>query len=560
MAEILKRFNDGQVIAVATTKELKDISHMDSSLLRKVNGNSGTKHLGTVNLIENLTTAKVPFMKEIMKNSDYMYVDGRKGKFSYDILMGAEYPVVVENIEEGEYLGKDGTSFKIKLSIPFRPGDIISYDMDGLQLYVKEDEEVVKRGDGYEHTVTLISRNPDAYFASSHLQAGTRFYKIRSVLTEYSTSEWSGITGGGTPSKVTLEHHLGAAQGVQVSYTDYAATMSIGGQESSYITEALLRQSSVFGSSSDKAEDKFLIAGTMGKNGSFNASNVKTVDRLMNVLAMGEITKMLASNILFGQAATITGRNGSAVINDGIYQQLRRGNRLTYRNETELKAMLRQASDIIYQGTSIRKELRQMKFKAGSRAFDLVRKLFKDEFKATNTVLVDQNMIPVPILSGKDRYNLEYQSYAIGKAYLEGIGNVEIEHDPSLDYDFGDIVARGYSGGMNKRAWSLIMWDIADPRVTNLLDKSVAPAGVEIDQMAQRKNLYIVKPDNTPDISWGTETGRMSGQGVNSVGGYQGETFWCKGQMDGFILDKGRTILIEREDAFTEAVIKNFNA
>jgi len=560
MAEILKQYNNGQVIAVATTKELKDISHMDSSLLSRVKGNTGTKHLGTVNLIENLTTAKVPFIKELMQNSDYMYVDGRKGKFSYDILMGAEYPVIVQNIEEGSYLGKDGTRFKIKLSIPFRQGDIISYDMDGLQLYVVDDEEVKREGDGYVHTVTLATKNPDAYFAASHLVAGTRFYKIRGVLTEYSTSEWSGITGGGTPSKVTLEHTLGAAQGVQVSYTDYAASMSIGGGENSYMTDELLKQSSLFGSRNDKGEDKYLVAGVVGANGKFSASGVKTVDRLMSILATGELTKMLSSGILFGQAATLTGRNGTATINDGIYTQLRRGNRLTYRNETELRSMLRQASDIIYQGTSIRKELRKMKFKAGSRVFDLVRLIFKNEFKLTNVTFLDQSMIPVPILTGKNRHELEYQSFSIGKAYLEGIGNVEIEHDPSLDYDFGDIITRGYTGGMNKRAWSLIAWDIADPKVSNLLDKSVAPAGVEIDQMAQRKNLYIVKPENIPDISWGKEIGRMSSTNVQSVGGYQGETFWCKGQMDGFVLDLGRTILIEREDVFTEANVGNFNA
>jgi hypothetical protein len=559
MAEILKQYNNGQVIAVATMKELKDISHIDSSMMSKLNGNKDGKHLGTVNLIENLTNTKVSFLKNIMQNSDYMYVDGRKGKFKYDVLMDAEYPIIVQNIEEGEYLGKDGTRFKIKLSIPFRQGDIISYDMDGLQLYVVDDEEIRKEGDGFIHVVELATKNPDAYFSGAHLKAGTRFYKIRGVLAEYSTSEWSGITGGGVPSKVTLEHTLGAAQGVQVSYTDYAATVGIGGGENSYVTEHLLRQSSLYGDSKTRAEDKFLIAGTK-VNGQLSMKGVKTVDRLMNVLATGELTKMLASSILFGQAATITGKNGVSVINDGIYQQLRQGIRLTYRNETELRSMLRQASDIIYQGTNIRKELREMKFTVGSRAFDLVRLLFKKEFELKNVTFVDQSLIPVPILTGKDRYDLDYKSFAIGSAYLEEIGYVTLEHDASLDYDFGDVVIRGYTGGMNKRAWSLIMWDIADPKVTNLLDKNVAPEGVEIDQLAQRKNLYIVKPEGIPDISWGTETGRKSGTGVNSVGGYQGETFWCKGQMDGFVLDKGRTVLIEREDVFTEANVGNFNA
>ena len=46
--------------------------------------------------------------------------------------MEIDKPCVVQNVEEGDYLGIDGSFFDIKLSHPFSPGDILTYDqVDG---------------------------------------------------------------------------------------------------------------------------------------------------------------------------------------------------------------------------------------------------------------------------------------------------------------------------------------------------------------------------------------------------------------------------------------------
>lgn len=555
---ILKTFNNGQVIALATQKQIKDISHMDSKILHNLDFKENKKSLGLVNLFENMGIIKVPFMKEMMQNCDYLYVNGREGAFTYDLLMDAEYPTVIQNIENDEYLGIDGVPFKMKTSHPFRQGDILSYDQDGVQVYVLPDSEVVDEGDGFVHEVAVSSKDPNAYFPASKLAAGTRIYKIGNALPEYGLNEWSGITGSGTPSKVTMEFRIGSPQGVQVSYTDYGCSVSLEGKENSYITDHLLRTAETYGGMTEtKAEDKYLVIGKLNKEGKLTSQGIQKVDKLMNALAMAELYKMTATRMMFAQANIITGNGGSSArVNEGIYPQLRRGHRFTYRNEVELRAMLMQAADVIYAKTNIGIEYRKLKFKAGRRAFDLVRQMFKTEFQNTFTTFLDQSAVPVPLLQGKDRHNLDYQTFSIGKAFLEGIGNVEIEHDPSLDYDFGDVVVRGYTGGFSKRSWSLVMWDIADSQYSNALDPKVAPKGVTVDQKSMGKNMYIVKPDGVPEVSFGSETGRMSGSNVNSVFAHQGETFWCKSQMDAFILDLGRVVLIEREDAYTEDAIK----
>lgn len=550
--KLLKQFNNGQVIGITTSKSIKDISAIDSRILSDT-AEIKPKSLGLLNFFEQAQITKVPFLRDVMSNNDYIYVNGREGGFTWDVLMDLEYPTVVENIEgDNTYLGIDNTTFKIKTSHPFRQGDILSYDpQDGVQAIVSEDFEVVNTGNGYIHTVTLNSKDREAYFPASKLVSGTRIFKIGHVGGEFST-QFSGITGGGTPQKVTMEYRLGSISGVEVAYTEWANSIAIDKSENSHLTEHLLAKAHALGDIGYEGKGDTLFYGEKQSNGKIK---VKKVENLMRALAMAELFNISATRMMFAHGSVVTGINGSKRINEGIYPQLKRGHRFTYRNDVELRSMMQQAADVIFSNTHVPIEMRKLTFKAGRRAHDLVRQMFKEEFKGTFPLVIEQDSVPVKLLEGSDRNNLVYRSFAIGEAFLNGIGNVKIEHDPSLDYDFGDIVVRGYTGGLNKRSWSLVIWDATDPMYSNVYDKSLLPKGVTVDQRARGKNLYIVKPENTPDVSYGTETGRMSGSNVRSVGRHMGETFWCYSQMEAWIPDLSRVVLIEKEDAYTEDTI-----
>lgn len=554
MPKILKQIGGHQVIGIASSKEVKDISHIDSRLLHNMDYKLTRNNLGMLNLFENTQIVRVPFLKNIMQSNDYLYTNGRRGSLTWEVPLDMEYPTIVDNIEDGEYLGIDGLPFKLKTSHPFRPGDIITYDYyDGVQVSVIEDSEVVDDGNGFIHQVTINSKDRTAYYPISKIVPGTQMFKVGSTLGEYSTSAWSGIVGGGTPKKVTLEHQIGSPQGVEVSYTDFANSISINGQSNSNITENLLARAYQMGEAVQDKEGGFIFTGTKKKNGQIR---VEKVEKLYKLLAMAELYKMTATRLMFAHGATITGLNGAKRVNEGVYTQLRRGHRFTYRNEIELEAMMRQASDVIFSNVPVPIEHRELKFKAGRRAYDLVRQIFKEAFQSTFPIFVDQSAVPVKLLEGKDRYNLTYQSFAIGKAFINGIGNVEIEHDSSLDYDFGDVIIRGYSGGLSKRSFSMCIWDVTDPMYTNVYNKSLIPKGVEVDQRAEGKNLYLIKAKNTPDVSFGTQTGRVTGQNVQSSMQHMGETFWCVSQLDALIPDLSRVVLIELEDSFTEDAIQ----
>jgi len=552
--KLLAQFNNSQVIGITGGKQVKDMGHVDSSILGALDMAKTDNHLGLVQMFEMTGMVKLPFLRDILKSKDVIRVNGRQGKFTYDVDMGMEYPTVVQAIDNGEeFLGIGQTPFRIHLSHPYRPGDVLTYDpAEGLQVIVSEDVAVKNVGNGYIHTVTMNHSSERAYFPIDKVLPGTRFYKVNHAIGEFGR-DLSGITGAGTPKKVKLEYQIGAVKGVEVEYTDWANSMSLNGKDASWVTDSLYNKAINLSGDDKDMNDKYIIMGTKMKNGKVNPKTAK-VEKLLPMLALAELYKINSSALMFSQGSIQVGSTGAKRVSEGIYPQLKKGTRLTYNNEIELRSMIKAAADHIFSGLASHIEVtsRQLKFKGGKRAYDLVREMFKAEFQSHHSVFMNSDAIPVPLLTGKDRNNLEFQSFAIGKAFLNGIGNVEIEHDISLDYDFGDVVLRGYTGGMNKRSWSLVIWDVTDPMYSNVNNKNLLPKGVTVDAGSKGRNLYLVKPENAQDVSWGYETGRMSGTNVRSMSKNQGETFWCKSQMDAWIPDLSRVILIERPDAISE--------
>lgn len=557
MKQLFSQHNGAQVIGVTSKKDLGNLSDTDSRLLENTDMANTKNHLGMLHMFDAAGIVKVPFFLDPMKNSDYILVNGVKGKFQYDIQNESKKCAVVQNVEEGvEKLGVDGAPFRIHLTQEFRPNDILTYDpIDGAQVVVEEDSEVEITDNGFIHTVVLLRKDRNNYFPASKLTAGTPFYKIGNALGEFSTG-YSGLTGTQLPSKTTLEYQIGSPQGVEVSYSDWANSFILDGEENSYLSEQLLQQAHAFAEQGAVTKDQTLIYAE--KNPSTGKLEVRKAMNLLHALALAELYKMNATRAMFAHAGTITGGSTGKRVNEGIYPQLRRGYRFTYNNEPELRARIRQAADVIFSRSNVPVTKRQIKFKVGARAEALVKEMFKKEFINTNPIFMNHDIMGnTPLLTG-DRYNKTYETFAISKSYLAGIGNVTVEHDPALDYDFGDYIARGYSGGYSKRSYSLIIMDMGSEEYSNLFNKDVLPKGqdVVVHPDARKKNMFLIKPKGRPDVSFGTQTGRMAGKGVNSVSAEQGETFWANMQMDAWIPDLSRCILIELADAFTDEELK----
>lgn len=552
--KLLAQFNNSQVIGVTGGKEVRNMSHIDSSILGALDMTKTDSHLGLVNFFEATGMVKNPlFMKDILQSRDVIRVNGRSSKFTYDVDMGMEYPTVVQDIDQSEdFPGIAQTPFKINLSHPFRPGDILTYSLtDGIQVIVSEDIPVQNTGIGYIHTVTINHQSEHAYFPKDKLAKGTRFFKAGHAMGEYSQDAWSGITGSGTPKRVKLEYQIGAVKGVEVGYTDWANSMNLNGENARWMSDSLLNAAMSLTGDDKDLKDKFVVYGKQGANGMVNSGKV---EKLLPMLALAELYKINSTALMFSQGSIQTGSNGAKRVSEGIYPQVKKGNRLTYNNDIELRIALKQAADIIFSGASAMIDVydRHLKFKGGKRFVDIVRNLFANEFKNTYPLALEAASLPGPLLTGKNLNDLTYTSFAIKKAFLNEIGHVEVMHDVSMDFDLGDVVQVGYTGGMNKRSYSGMIWKASSSEYSNARNKSLLPDGVTVEEGAKGNNLYLVKPRDVADVSWGSEKGRVDGTNVASVGKHQGETFWCKSQMDAWIPDLSEVILIEQPDTLTE--------
>jgi hypothetical protein len=549
-------YNNSAVVSIMPKSQLKNVNFVDSSLLGSLDPSMLSHNLGLVNLLQSRQIIKVPLLSEIFANKDIIEVNGEKSHFEYETLMDVEYPTVVQAVTEGEKLGLGGVPFKIKTSHVFKQGDVLLVDYyDGLQLHVVEGEEIVDEGDGYVHTVELNIKDPDAYFQASLLVKGTRITRGFSTMGEYSENAWSGIQGGGVPTKVKHRFNISSPQGIEVNYTAAAMSINMGeGKDMSHIQEYLLRKAKGMGDINLATDPAYLV---IGKKVEGNKQVVQKVEKLMSILALGELAEMQATRMMFAQGATYTSIKGAKRVNEGFYPAMRRGHRFTYSNTTELKEVLKRASDVVFQQNQYTPmELRRIKMRGGFEAVTLVRQIFKEQFISTNPLFLDQKAVPVPILTGTDRHNLTYDTFTIGEAFIAGIGKLKIEHDPSFDYDYSDIIQRGYQRGRNKRSWSLAIFDISDSNYSNAFDASLLPNGVSVMEGSKNKNFFAVKNKNAPAISYGYETGRVNGENVRSMRTSRDETFYAQTQLDPFILDYGKVVLIEREDAFTEAAAR----
>lgn len=541
---IIKQFNNGTLIATMPKSKVKDMGFTDSALLRNT-FKEHRAHLGTLQLFQEMDIVTVPLMKELTEKKNYMYVNGIDGAFTWDVLLDATFPEVVEDVEEGEYLGIDLDEFKIKLSYPFRQNDILTYDpIDGVQVLVVGNVE--DTGNGFVHTVKLVTNNREAYFPKNKLVAGTRFGKIDNVVGEYD-NKFSGVDNAISNSKATLEFRLGGVRGVEVAWTTWAKSVSLNtgdhAKAHSETLNALQNQMNAWGAKGDD----MLVYGMKTPQGKLA---IKRIDGVLETLAMAEFYKMTATGIMFNQGMTVTGGMSSKKINEGILPMARRGHRFTYNNASELKSMIKKAADTIFRNSIIPTEKRRLMFKGGFEVTKLLKDLFKQEFISTYPMALEPLSLPAPLLVG-GLDGITYKTFTITESFINGIGNVAIEHDPSFDYDFGDFVSRGFEGigGRSKRTWSLVIWDAADSKYSNVHDKSVLPNGVAFDDKAKGGNLWLVKPEGLPDVNTSRKIGRTEGTNVAAVMDTMGEEFAVWGSMSAWIKDLTSLVIIEKANS-----------
>ena len=156
-------------------------------------------------------------------------------------------------------------------------------------------------------------------------------------------------------------------------------------------------------------------------------------------------------------------------------------------------------------------------------------------------------MLPKSPVSGTSLTELTMGAIRFTSVFIQGLGNVSIKHDPSLDnYPLADRFQKGFhQGGLAHTAFSLVVWDVADQMYSN---NKQLPAGAKLVEGGDASsNIYIVKPEGAMTY-WGSENGRydnLTSSDIVSSSKYQVQSFWIFSLCAAWVKDLSRYCIIE---------------
>jgi hypothetical protein len=555
ITNVPKVINGDTVIGFKTTESVKQMGWMDrASLSSWYKEDPNKNHLGLVNLFTNFAEVRVPIYQNLFANKAVMEVNGADGTFTYDLPVYKPTGTFTmkDTSTEHDFPGIDESLFPIGLSKPYQPGDVLTYDKQyGDQLVISEDYPITQEGDYWLHMATINTQDAAKYFDKSKLKAGIQYFKIGHVLGEFST-QFSNLESPDNMGTMTCEFVLGNHRGVETFETMYAGMKSFSGAATHSKQYWNMFQDEMAKIKDDMGRklDMFYV-GKLNANGKVN-SNTLRLGSTLEYLVLLEHMKIEAQQLLFQKGGVIRGSNGVKRLNEGLWHQIRRGRVIKYSRPGGItREHIRQAAAYIFQGRPDLQPIeRNIKFKAGARAFENMLSIFQEEVRMQvqnlGIFLGTDRLIQNPV-SG-DNMHLKLSPVAFTKVSIPDIGNIEIEYDPSLNYQLGsERFSRGFAGrGEAHDSYSLVIWDAAQEEYSNA--RTNLPSGTTlIDGGNKGANIYYVKPEGD-SMWWGFGTGRWSPDKTSEIASStktMGREFWVHSISACWVRDISKFLVIE---------------
>jgi hypothetical protein len=551
--DIKYSINGDRVIGFTSVKQMKAKGWMDapkvSTYLMGSEDPVGT-HLGLIDTFAGASQERMPFLRDLLANKAVLEIENDRLTYDMPVVREDELCYTAEDTSNlYDEPGVGGNIFEIVLNQEYSKGDLLSPDVfkKGLQVMISNDIDVIQEGENFRHFVTLGDMERDTVYPKDYLKAGVQWFKTGHVVGEFET-DFSAINGSFAPAgTITNEWMLGDPMGVETFYTRKAAGKKAAGL-SALTDEAMNKVMKNVESFGEK--EVFFTAPML--NGKLDSVNLN-VGTTLEYLALLELHKLEAHQLLFAEAAVFRTGNGTKHVTEGAWHQLMRGKTIEYSRPGGITINhLKAASNYIFGGSGVRVEDRKIMFKAGYNALENVRNLFNEIGIRT------ANAIP-GIIPGQDKQvtgvlfegpldNLKLNRVNIGEAYVPGVGVVSVEHDPSLDFrPFADRRSTGFNGeGYADTSWSLIIWDVTAPEYSNIEDR--IRGGKVVTGGNKKANIYYVTPKGG-SLTYGYEQGRMANGSQNfdiqTSLKTMGRQFWGIKQSGVLIPDLSRFLVIQ---------------
>lgn len=559
--------NGNQIIMFTDKPKLRSIEGKQDtpSMYSWYSENPEKNHLGLMKAWNQKTIRTSGFFDKLIQNKAMLDVNGWDGGFTYDLpIEEVKGCYTTKDMSNQVRAGIDGDKFKITLNKAFTAGDILTYDVfNGQDIYVVDDEPVVIVAEGYEHTVQLATNDKNAWFLESNLAKGIEYFKIDHGIDGERGTHFSHFDFPDQVGTMRCEYKLGHMRGVESYITGKADSKSFSGA-SAQSKEYLNKMLAEFGDN-PLAVLTDLKLNAAGKRVP-NMESLKGVGATMELLTVVELQKVTNTGLMWNKGGTIRNTHGVTQLSEGLWHQMKRGKSIKYAKPGGLeKSHLISAGQYIFRGNpDLPYFERHLTFDCGHEAFQNILRIFKEEitmqnaFIAANGMLGSDRMVPNPVGNQKDPMNLSYGTIRFTKVFIEGLGHLEINHEPALDrMDKGvDRLHKGmHPNGYSHTTYSVIITDASSQAYSN--NKQLPKGTKLVEDGDEGSNIYIVKPEGEMTY-WGTTNGRYDykkSSDIQSSLKTISQEFWAFNIVSAWVKNPEKVLMIE----LTDAAIKGFN-
>lgn len=571
--------NGDEVIGFAAPTKIKAIQgYLDKgsvleAMFNKYDSKSHKVHLGMIELMSTVNEIRLPMMMDLLKTSSVLSVPAG-GSVTYDLPIPRDPQnvahVMVDTSKDNENGALyAGIPFKLILDRPYTAGDLLKPDPTGeYQVEVSRDIPVEPyAGGSYLHYVVYKSNNNQSRktFPAPFLREGFPWFKIGHKNGEYGTQFSTVQLEGTAPAHMTLQWTPSSPTTIETAITRDAARMKTNGAHMlkgatlERISDEMERMGGFEGRGSF-ISGKLVRDDKTGKS-SLDTTSIK-VDSTLEYIAMAELHKMEAWTNMFATASVDHGSEGVVKVNDGLWRQYRRGKIVEYTRPGGITiADLQEVANYYFGNSTKPVNERYIKFKGGYQAYmnglNLMQRYANDYLSALPVNLMGAD----GLLNGAGQKlvtgtldNLKVNTVKYGVVFINGLGNVEFEHDPSFDWNMGstNYKSSGFVGqGYNRNTYTLIV-DTTNSRTGKATEKVKGMRVV--DGGKEDSPIYLVQPADEPYITWGRTQGRMNNgaqyTNVQSSLKYMAQDFWAIADSDVLLLDTTRCVILELKDTY----------
>lgn len=547
--------NGDMIVNFKSKKEVQSINgYQDTtSMSTWYKQDPDKNNLGMIKLWGQQAISSYPIYTALLEKKALLEVNGADGYFDYEIAIKDSGKCMTIKDYSLEYpnAGIDSSIFRIALNKRYAPGVVLSTDMMyAPQVIVTDEEEIRQIPGGWDMPVKFVTNDRSAFYDANLLIKGLQYFKIsHNIFGEYGTN-YENVDLVDTPTTMKIRFQLGNMSGAEAYVTGRADMKSFSGAATSTKEYLDALRSEV----DQRGEFAFMTeAANIGKDGKVKNMKALRIGATMQLLVHREHQKSVNTQLLFQKAATFSGTNGITRLNEGIWHQIRRGKLIQYGRPMGMtRANLKEAAEYVFRNNpQLPEEDRYIRFNAGKMMvqnfYEIFRNEVADQASGLGTWLGADRVLPKSPVSGTKLTELAMEAVRFTKVYIPGIGNVEVKHDPSLDfYPGADRFSTGmHQNGYAHTTYSAVIWDVADSAYSN--NNKIPQGATLVDGGDSGSNMYIVKPEGAQTY-WGKENGRYSSEtsaDIISSNKFQMESYFVYSICAAWIKDLTRYCIIE---------------